>query len=126
MAQYISVTDVNETLGDGWAEPAAKPLAVQMANTWLAARSIPEQVPPDEQPTIVLAGAYLAKMAAEGTLYADSEGVVASESVKADTVSVSTTYANGSRPVLADQAFVNDLLSKWLSANSFQFKLARG
>lgn len=123
---YVTVTQVDETLGGDWADPAAKPLAVQMANTWLTARQIPERLSLEDQQAVTLAGSYLAKMAAEGTLYADSEGVVASESVKADTVSVSTTYANGSRPVLADMAFVTDLLSKWLSANSFQFKLARG
>lgn len=123
---YVTVTQVDETLGGDWADPAAKPLAVQMANTWLSARQIPEKLSLEDQQAVTLAGSYLSKMAADGTLYADSEGVIKREKVKADTVEVDTEFADGSRPVLADMTFVTDLLSKFLSANSFQFKLSRG
>lgn len=112
MTIYVTVEDVDLALGDAWAQEAAKPSAVMQANDWLTARNIPADVD-DER--IVRAGAYLAKMAAAGTLYADSEGAVKSESVKADTVSVSTEYQDGARAVAGDMLYIKDLLHPWLT-----------
>lgn len=112
MTQYIEIEDVNLVLGDAWADEAAKPMAVAQSNDWLTARNIPADVDDDR---IVRAGAYLAKMAAGGTLYADSEGAVKSEMVKADTVSVSTEYQDGAKAVLGDLKYVTDLLKPWLN-----------
>lgn len=112
MAQYITVEQVDSLLGSDWAPPAAKPLAAQMANDWMLAQGLPTDVD-DER--ITRAGAYLAKMAAAGTLYADSEGAVKSESVKADTVSVSTEYQDGARAVAGDMLYIRDLLRTWLN-----------
>jgi len=109
---YVTAAQVDEILGSDWAEEAAKPLAVQMANDWLTAKGIPADVD-DER--IVRAGAYLAKMAAGGTLYADSEGAIKSESVKADTVSVSTEYQDGAKAMLGDMLYIKDLLRPWLN-----------
>ncbi|MDW0360818.1 hypothetical protein Q8G38_16010 [Halomonas venusta] len=126
MAQYVTTEQVDETLGSDWADAAAKPLAVQMANSWLAARRIPTSVTDEDQGQIILAGSYLAKMAANGTLYADSDGIVKRERVKADTVEVETEMADGSRPVIGDMAFVNDLLSSYLSISLGRVRLYRG
>lgn len=109
---FITAEQVDSLLGSDWAEEAAKPLAVQMANDWLRAKGVPADVDDDR---IVRAGAYLAKMAAAGTLYADSEGAVKSERVKADTVEVDTTYQDGAKVVLGDLKYVNDLLKPWLN-----------
>ena len=109
---FITAEQVDSLLGSDWAQAAAKPLAVQMANDWLTAKGIPADVD-DER--IVRAGAYLAKMAAAGTLYVDSDGAVKSETVKADTVSVSTEYQDGAKAVLGDLKYVTDLLKPWLN-----------
>lgn len=109
---YVTATQVDEILGSDWAEAAAKPLAVQMANDWLRAKGVPAELD-DER--ITRAGAYLAKMAAVGTLYADSEGAVKSETIKADTVSVSTEYQDGAKAVIGDMAYVSDLLRPWIN-----------
>ena len=109
---YITIEDVDAELGSDWAEPAAKPLAVQMANDWLTFQGIPADI---DDGRITRAGAYLAKMAAAGTLFASSDGVVKSERVKADTVEVETEYADGSRPTNGDMEYVNALLGPWLS-----------
>lgn len=109
---YVTATQVDEILGSDWAEEAAKPLAVQQANDWLKAKGIPADVD-DER--IVRAGAYLAKMAAAGTLYADSEGDVKSERVKADTVEVETSFQDGARAVAGDMLYIRDLLRTWLN-----------
>uniref|UniRef100_UPI003C6FBF7F hypothetical protein n=1 Tax=Vreelandella maris TaxID=2729617 RepID=UPI003C6FBF7F len=84
----------------------------KMANMWLTSRSIPSGV---EDERITLAGAYLAKMAAGGTLYADSEGDVKSERVKADTVEVETSFQDGARAVAGDMLYIRDLLRPWLN-----------
>lgn len=109
---YVTVTQVDEILGSDWAEEAAKPLAVLQANDWLTAKGIPVDVD-DER--ITRAGAYLSKMAAAGTLYADSDGDVKSERVKADTVEVETSFQDGSRAVAGDMLYIRDLLRPWLN-----------
>ncbi|MGE6580395.1 hypothetical protein ACQKD0_05090 [Vreelandella aquamarina] len=109
---YVTATQVDEILGSDWAEEAAKPLAVQMSNDWLTAKGILTDVD-DER--ITRAGAYLSKMAAAGTLYADSDGDVKSERVKADTVEVETSFQDGSRAVAGDMLYIRDLLRPWLN-----------
>ena len=109
---YITVEQVDSLLGSEWADPAAKTLAVQQANDWLTAKGVPVDVDDDR---ITRAGAYLAKMAAAGTLYADTRGDVKRKRVKAGSVESETEYADGSRAVLGDMAYVNDLLKPWLN-----------
>jgi len=109
---YVTATQVDEILGSDWAEEAAKPLAVQMSNDWLTAKGIPTDIDDDR---ITRAGVYLAKMAAAGTLYADTRGDVKRKRVKADSVESETEYADGSRAVLGDMAYVTDLLKPWLN-----------
>ena len=109
---YITVEQVDSLLGSEWADASAKPLAVQQANDWLTAKGIPVDVD-DER--ITRAGAYLSKMAAAGTLYADTRGDVKRKRVKADSVESETEYADGSRVVLGDMAYVTDLLKPWLN-----------
>ncbi|WP_404463084.1 hypothetical protein LG331_09910 [Vreelandella aquamarina] len=109
---YITAEQVDSLLGSDWADASAKPLAVQQANDWLTAKGIPADVDDDR---ITRAGAYLAKMAAIGTLYADTRGDVKRKRVKADSVESETEYADGARAVLGDMAYVTDLLKPWLN-----------
>lgn len=109
---FITAEQVDSLLGSDWAEEAAKPLAVLQANDWLTAKGIPADID-DER--IVRAGAYLAKMAAGGTLYADSDGAVKSETIKADTVTISTEFQDNSKSVIGDMAYVKDLLRPYLN-----------
>ncbi len=108
---YITVEQVDSLLGSEWADPAAKPLAVQQANDWLTAKGVPVDVDDDR---ITRAGAYLAKMAAADTLYADTRGDVKRKRVKADAVEVDTEYADGARAVAGDMRYIEDLLRPWL------------
>lgn len=109
---YVTATQVDEILGSDWAEEAVKPLAVQQANDWMTAKGIPADVD-DER--IVRAGAYLAKMAAGGTLYADSGGDLKRERVKAEGVEVEEEYQDGARAVAGDMLYIRDLLRPWLN-----------
>jgi hypothetical protein len=112
MTIYVTVEDVDTILGSDWAEEAVKPLAVQMANDWLTSRNIPADIDDDR---ITRAGAYLAKTAAAGTLYADSEGAVKREMIRADTVELETEFQDGARSIAGDMLYVNDLLRPWLN-----------
>lgn len=109
---YVTVADVDAELAAGWEGSGDKDAAVKMANDWLTAKGIPADVD-DER--IVRAGAYLAKMAAGGTLYADSDGAVKSERVKADTVEVETSFQDGARAVAGDMLYIRDLLRPYLN-----------
>lgn len=106
----ITQSDVDTILGAGWEGDGDPALSVQQANDWLTARSIPES--DDER--ITRAGAYLARMAAQGALYADSDGIVSRSRVKADTVEVEEEYRTGSQAIVGDMAYVRDLLKPWL------------
>lgn len=112
MTIYVTVEDVDLVLGDAWAEDSAKATAVMQANDWLTSRNIPAD---NDDERIVRAGAYLAKMAAGGTLYADSGGDLKREFVKAEGVEVEEEYQDGARAVAGDMLYIKDLLSPWLN-----------
>ncbi len=109
---FITAEQVDSLLGSDWAQAAAKPLAVQMANDWLRAKGIPADIDDDR---ITRAGAYLAKMAAGGTLYADSRGDVKRKRVKAGSVESETEFQDGTKAVAGELKYVEDLLRPWLS-----------
>jgi hypothetical protein len=109
---FITAEQVDSLLGSDWAQAAAKPLAVQMANDWLRAKGIPADIDDDR---ITRAGAYLAKMAAAGTLYADTRGDVKRKRVKAGSVESETEFQDGTKAVAGEQKYVEDLLRPWLS-----------
>lgn len=109
---YVTATQVDEILGSDWAEEAAKTLAVQQANDWLTAKGVPVDV---DDGRITRAGAYLAKMAAAGALYADSGGDLKRERVKAEGVEVEEEYQDGARAVAGDMLYIKDLLKPWLN-----------
>ncbi|MFJ5538541.1 hypothetical protein [Vreelandella titanicae] len=112
MTQYITADDVDLVLGDAWAEDSAKATAVMQANDWLTSRNIPADL---EDERITRAGAYLAKMAAGGTLYADSGGDLKREFVKAEGIEVEEEYQDGARAVAGDMLYIKDLLRPWLN-----------
>lgn len=111
---HITQSDVDMILGAGWEGSGDPVLAVQQANDWLRARSIPLPDDTSDPDRIIRAGAYLAKMAAAGTLYADTRGDVKRKRVKADAVEVDTEYADGARAVAGDMRYIEDLLRPWL------------
>ncbi|MCE0778927.1 hypothetical protein [Pseudomonas sp. NMI542_15] len=113
MTDFITVADVNERLGSGWAGTGDAVLAVAMANAWLTAkikRVVPEVVPD----AIKSAGVQVAKLAAEGKLYKDTQREVQSKTVSAQSgTSVSKTYAAGSVERSTGENFALDLIAPW-------------
>lgn len=112
---YVTQSDVDTILGAGWEGSGDPVLAVQQANDWLLARSIPLPDNTTQPDRIKRAGAYLAKMAAAGTLYADTRGDVKRKRVKAGSVESETEFQDGTKAVAGEQKYVEDLLRPWLS-----------
>ncbi|MGA5482730.1 hypothetical protein [Pseudomonas sp. LW8] len=114
MTDFITVADVDASLGPGWAGAGDPVLAVTMANAWLTAkikRVVPDPVPIE----IKTAGAQVAKEAAEGKLYAATQKEVQSKTVSAQSgTSVSKTYLAGSTDQSAGVNFALALLEPWI------------
>lgn len=117
MTDYITVAQVDELLGAGWAGIGDPDRAVLMANTWLSARPLPALDPvPD---AVLQAGAEIAREAAAGRLYAAYEAGVVSKSAQAGSASSSKTFAaGGGRAVTAGEAFANALLAPYMASGS--------
>ena len=111
---HITQSDVDTILGAGWEGDGDPVLAVQQANDWLSSRSIPLPADTDDPDRIKRAGAYLAKQAAAGTLYADTQGAVKRKRVKAGDVESETELQDGSRAIAGDMRYVEDLLRPYL------------
>lgn len=114
MTDFITVADVDQALEQGWAGDGDAALAVAMANAWLTAkikRPVPDPVPD----AIVTAGAQVAKLAAAGQLYKDTQREVQSKSVSAQSgTSTSKTYVTGSVDRSAGENFALDLIAPWI------------
>ncbi|WP_288463159.1 hypothetical protein [uncultured Pseudomonas sp.] len=113
MTDFITVADVEGKLGAGWAGAGDAVLAVAMANAWLTAK-IKRQVPSSVPDAIVSAGAQVAKLAAAGKLYKDTQREVQSKTVSAQAgTSTSKTYVAGSVDRSAGENFALDLIAPW-------------
>lgn len=113
MTDFITVADVEQKLGQGWTGTGDAVLAVAMANAWLTAkikRTVPDPVPD----AIVSAGAQVAKLAAAGQLYKDTQREVQSKTVSAQAgTSTSKTYVAGSMDRSTGENFALDLIAPW-------------
>lgn len=119
MATYITVADVDELLGPGWAGTGDPVMSVMQANAWLTSkikRPVPAEVPAE----IKQAGAQAAKVASTGGLYKSTERETVSEMVSATSgTSVSETYVQGSVALSAGENFALALITPWTTgANS--------
>ncbi|MCP3791562.1 hypothetical protein [Pseudomonas sp. N2-11] len=113
MTDFVTVADVTAKLGPDWAGAGDAVLAVAMANAWLTAkikRAVPEVVPD----AIKSAGAQVAKLAAAGKLYKDTQREVQSKTVSAQAgTSTSKTYVAGSVDRSTGENFALDLIAPW-------------
>lgn len=131
MITFITVNEVNALLGDEWADTSKKAKSALMANAWLNGlnlRLCSDVIIPDD---VKLAGAYAAQAAANGGLYQQktNSGVTTSESVEADGVSTSETYAemavNSSALLDSDLQLAIALLRPY-GYSSSQVRIQRG
>ncbi len=113
MTDFVTEADVVQQLGPDWAGDGDAVIAVAMANAWLTAkikRAVPEVVPD----AIKSAGAQVAKLAAAGKLYKDTQREVQSKTVSAQAgTSTSKTYVAGSVDRSTGENFALDLIAPW-------------
>jgi len=113
MTDFVTEADVVQQLGPDWAGDGDAVLAVAMANAWLTAkikRAVPEVVPD----AIKSAGAQVAKLAAAGKLYKNTQREVQSKTVSAQAgTSTSKTYVAGSVDRSTGENFALDLIAPW-------------
>ena len=115
MIEYVTVNDVNNELDPGWEGDGDAGLAVLKANAYLnTLRFVSWETQP---PEVTTAGAYLAKEAASGNLFVDTEGNIKREKVVAE-VEVETEFFEGSQPQSGQLQFIHALLSPWLVKSS--------
>lgn len=112
MTTYITTTDVDGVLGAGWEGTGDADQAVLEANAWMTARSVIKNDPVDDD--VITAGAFLAQMSINGTLYADRAGAIKSKRVKADAVESETEYQDGASASTGRLRLVLDLLRPYL------------
>ncbi|MCZ4676467.1 protein singed [Citrobacter sedlakii] len=130
MITYITVADVDQILGADWTDASKKEKSVLMANAWmngLNLRVCDDAVYDD----VKQAGAYASLAAANGGLYQQktSSGVLTSESVDADGVSVSESYAEmatNSTSLLDSDLQLALAMLKPYGASTSQIRLVRG
>lgn len=113
---FVTVDEVDAILGGGWTTTEKKPMAVNQANVWLSAKKFCRGIDPVDD-ALKEAGAYLAQLSANDSLYVSmTEGVVAKETVSAQTgTSVSTEYVSGKEQAKsADILFIEDIIKPFL------------
>lgn len=112
---YVTIDSVTQSLDPDWAGSGDANLAVTQANAWLRAKPLRQfEVIPED---VLLAGAYAAQLAAKGELYVtQTDGVVKSKRVKADTVEVQKEYVAGmEQGKSSTMLFIEDLLAPYLN-----------
>lgn len=112
MHQYITVSDVDDMLPAGWEGDGDKERAVLEANVWLEARGVETTEPTPD--AVKQAGAYLAKDAADGALYGDTEPALKRKKVVADTVESEKEFMDGATAQSGTLILVYDLLRPFL------------
>ena len=128
MNRYITPEDVDDKLGTGWEGDGDRSRAVLEANAFMSTRGVRYDEGEDTPADVITAGAYLAKAAAEESLYVTNDGRIESESVQAEGVSVSTSFQSGSTPANRDVSLARDLLRPYITGatGGNQFKVSRG
>ncbi len=130
MTTYVTVEDVDGVLGTEWTTAEKKASAVLQANAYMTSlnlQGIDLTAMPED---VTTAGAYLAKSAAEGTLYKQQteSGSLTSRTVDADGVRGSKTYASSQNTAYsllpADVQLALSLLGQWRS-NPLAFRVYR-
>lgn len=118
MATYITVADVDELLGPGWAGAGDPAMSVMQANAWLTSkikRPVPAEVPAE----IKQAGAQVAKVASTGGLYKATQKEVLSKTVSATSgTSVSKAYAEGSTDLSQGENLAIALIYPWTTGTN--------
>lgn len=122
---FINVTEAESILGQDFAEDNDKARLVLLANTWMKNEIGHE--PEVIDPLLKDAACEIIKGIIAGAIYVGTERMTIREKVKADSVEVEETFAEGSREISKFEqiakAFINSLD---LKGKGFSFGVYRG
>lgn len=122
---FITVTEAESILGAGFAEDGDKARLIKLANTWM--KNEVSFVPDSIDPLLKDAACEIIKGIQAGVIYSGVARQTISESVKADTVQVSETYAEGSVEISEYEQIAKAYIESLdLKPKGFAFEVYRG
>ena len=122
---FITVGDAESILGADFADDGDKARLIKLANTWM--KNEVSFVPDPIDPLLKDAACEIIKGIQAGVIYSGVARQTTSESVKADTVQVSETYAEGSVEISEyEQVAKAYIESLDLKPKGFTFEVYRG
>jgi hypothetical protein len=122
---FITVGDAESILGAYFAEDGDKARLIKLANTWM--KNEVSFVPDSIDPLLKDAACEIIKGIQAGVIYSGVARQTTSESVKADTVQVSETYAEGSVEISEYEQIAKAYIDSLdLKPKGFTFEVYRG
>lgn len=121
---FITIAEAESILGADFADDGDKALLIKLANTWM--RNEVGFVPNPIDPVLKDAACEIIKGIQAGVIYAGIARQTTSESVKADTVQVSETYAEGSVEISEFEQIARAYIASLnLKSKGFTFEVYR-
>lgn len=122
---FITVAEAESILGADFADDGDKARLIKLANTWM--KNEVSFVPDPIDPLLKDAACEIIKGIQAGAIYSGVARQTTSESVKADTVQVSETYAEGSVEVSEYEQIAKAYIDSLdLKSKGFAFEVYRG
>lgn len=110
---YVSASDVDERIGADWRNGVDAERAIMLANLWLSNRGVVFADPISD--AVKQAGVELVKLASSNKLYTDIQTGVLSETVQADSVSMSQSFSSAAKAISAEMQIIEALIKPYLS-----------
>ena len=121
---FITQEQAEQILGADFAPTSDKARLIKLSNTWM--KNEVGYVPDTIDPILIDAACEIIKGINAGVIYAGIARQTTSESVKADTVQVSETFAEGSREISEYEQIAKALIDSLnLKSKGFTFKVYR-
>ena len=122
---FITQEQAEQILGADFAPTGDKARLIKLSNTWM--KNEVGYVPDTIDPILIDAACEIIKGINAGVIYAGIARQTTSESVKADTVQVSETFAEGSREISEYEQIAKALIDSLnLKSKGFTFEVYRG
>lgn len=121
---FITLEEAEQILGADFAPAGDKARLILLANTWM--KNEVGFVPDPIDPILIDAACEIIKGIQAGVIYSGIARQTTSESVKADTVQVSETFAEGSREISEYEQIAKALIESLdLKPKGFGFEVYR-
>jgi hypothetical protein len=121
---FITQEQAEQILGADFAPTGDKARLIKLSNTWM--KNEVGYVPDTIDPILIDAACEIIKGINAGVIYAGIARQTTSESVKADTVQVSETFAEGSREISEYEQIAKALIDSLnLKSKGFTFEVYR-